>query len=157
MNYLFDKCVLDLQRRELRRDRRVVPIEPQIFDLLQYLLRNRDRVVSRDELIAGVWKGRIVSESTLSSRISTVRIATTASSSDWSRRSLAEAFASWQMCTRFEMETLDGPRQSSSSQISLRLGSFRSQASVETGPLPVSRMGSQNISSRTFPEALTFL
>ena len=36
MNYLFDKCVLDSQRRELRRDRRVVPIEPQIFDLLHY-------------------------------------------------------------------------------------------------------------------------
>ena len=68
MNYLFDKCLLDLQRRELRRDRRVVPIEPQIFDLLQYLLRHRDRVVSRDELIAEVWKGRIVSESTLSSK-----------------------------------------------------------------------------------------
>ncbi len=75
MNYLFDKCLLDLQRRELRRDRRVMPIEPQIFDLLQYLLRHRDRVVSRDELIAEVWKGRIVSESTLSSRISTVRLA----------------------------------------------------------------------------------
>jgi TolB-like protein len=75
MNYLFDKCVLDSQRRELRRDRRVVPIEPQIFDLLHYLLRHRDRVVSRDELIAEVWKGRIVSESTLSSRISTVRLA----------------------------------------------------------------------------------
>ena len=67
--------MLDLQRRELRRDRRIVPIEPQIFDLLQFLLCNRDRVVSRDELIAEVWKGRIVSESILSSRISTVRIA----------------------------------------------------------------------------------
>jgi len=51
MNYLFDNCVMDSQRRELRRCGRVVPIEPQIFDLLQYLLCNRDRVVSRDELI----------------------------------------------------------------------------------------------------------
>lgn len=75
MNYLFDNCLLDSQRRELHRCGRVVPIEPQIFDLLQYLLCNRDRVVSRDELIAELWKGRIVSESTLSSRISTVRTA----------------------------------------------------------------------------------
>jgi TolB-like protein/Tfp pilus assembly protein PilF len=75
MNYLFDNCVMDSQRRELRRCGRVVPIEPQIFDLLQYLLCNRDRVVSRDELITGVWKGRIVSESTLTSRISTLRTA----------------------------------------------------------------------------------
>ena len=75
MDYAFEKCVLDEQRRELRRDGFVVPIEPQIFDLLHYLLRNRHRVVSRDELIAAVWKGRIVSDSTLSSRISTVRAA----------------------------------------------------------------------------------
>ena len=75
MDYLFDNCALVTQRRELRRCGRVVPIEPQIFDLLHYLVRNRDRVVSRDELIAMVWKGRIVSDSTLSSRISTVRAA----------------------------------------------------------------------------------
>ena len=41
MDYLFDNCVLDTQRRELRRCRGVVPIEPQIFDLLHYLVRNR--------------------------------------------------------------------------------------------------------------------
>jgi adenylate cyclase len=75
MDYLFDNCVLDTQRRELRRYGDVVPIEPQIFDLLHHLVRNRERVVSRDELIAAVWKGRIVSDSTLSSRISTVRAA----------------------------------------------------------------------------------
>src|SRR6476661_1114266 len=75
MDYLFDNCALVTQRRELRRCGRVVPIEPQIFDLLHYLVRNRERVVSRDELIAAVWKGRIVSDSTLSSRISTVRAA----------------------------------------------------------------------------------
>jgi TolB-like protein len=75
VTYAFGTCVLDAQRRELRRNGAVLPVEPQIFDLLHYLLRNRDRVVSRDELIAEVWKGRIVSDTTLSSRISTVRTA----------------------------------------------------------------------------------
>lgn len=75
MDYTFENCVLDSQRRELRRDGIVLPVEPQIFDLLHYLLRNRDRVVSRDELIAAIWDGRIVSDSTLSSRISSVRAA----------------------------------------------------------------------------------
>ena len=48
-------------------------VEPQVFDLLHHLLRHRERVVSRDDLIAGVWQGRIVSESTLTSRITAVR------------------------------------------------------------------------------------
>jgi adenylate cyclase len=75
VNYTFETCVLDPQRRELRRDGVVVPIEPQTFEFLHYLIRNRERVVSRDDLIAVVWKGRIVSESTLSSRINAVRSA----------------------------------------------------------------------------------
>ena len=75
MDHAFENCVLDEQRRELRRDGLVVPIEPQVFDLLEYLIRNRERVVSRDDLIAGVWKGRIVSDTTLSSRINAVRSA----------------------------------------------------------------------------------
>jgi len=48
-------------------------MEPQVFDLLVYLLKNRDRVVSKDDLIDGVWDGRIVSESTLTSRITAAR------------------------------------------------------------------------------------
>jgi adenylate cyclase len=75
VDHAFENCVLDEQRRELRRDGLVVPIEPQVFDLLEYLIRNRERVVSRDDLIAGVWKGRIVSETTLSSKINAVRSA----------------------------------------------------------------------------------
>ena len=50
-----------------------IHVEPQTFDVLQYLLANRERVVSKDDLIAAVWKGRIVSESTLSSSIATAR------------------------------------------------------------------------------------
>src|SRR5215467_15157453 len=69
----FENYVLDAERRELRRDGLVVPIEPQVFDVLEYLVRNRERVVSKDDLIAGVWDGRIVSEVTLDTRVNAVR------------------------------------------------------------------------------------
>jgi TolB-like protein/tetratricopeptide (TPR) repeat protein len=71
--YRFAAYDLDDHRCELRRAGEVVAIEPQVFSILLYLLRNRDRIVSRDDLIAGVWDGRIVSESTLSSRLTAVR------------------------------------------------------------------------------------
>ena len=73
MLFFFDDYVLDPDRRELRRKGTLVPAEPQVFDLLVFLIRNRDRVVSKDDLIAGVWDGRIVSESTLASRINAAR------------------------------------------------------------------------------------
>jgi tetratricopeptide (TPR) repeat protein len=63
----FGDCEIDLERRELWRAKRAVHVEPQMFDLLVYLLQNRHRVVSKDDLIASVWRGRIVSESTLTS------------------------------------------------------------------------------------------
>jgi TolB-like protein len=64
---------IDVERRELRRAKAPVHVEPQVFDLLVYLVNNRDRVVSKDDLIASVWGGRIVSDSTLTSRINAVR------------------------------------------------------------------------------------
>jgi len=73
MVYAFEGHVLDVERRELRRSDRIVPVEPQVFDLLRYLITNRTRVVSKDELLAEVWGRRIVSESTLSSRIASLR------------------------------------------------------------------------------------
>jgi DNA-binding winged helix-turn-helix (wHTH) protein len=73
--YLFDDYVLDLNRRELRRGPASIAIEPQVFDLLEYLIRHRERVVSRDELIGSIWGGRIVSESALNTRISAARSA----------------------------------------------------------------------------------
>jgi pimeloyl-ACP methyl ester carboxylesterase/DNA-binding winged helix-turn-helix (wHTH) protein len=73
MQFLFDDQVLDVERRELRRGTKQIETEPQVFDLLAYLLQNRDRVVSKDDLIAAVWNGRIVSESTLTSRINAAR------------------------------------------------------------------------------------
>lgn len=73
MRWLFGDFALDTDCRELRRGTALVPIEPQVFDLLVYLIENRDRVVSKDDLIASVWGGRIVSESTLTSRINAAR------------------------------------------------------------------------------------
>ena len=69
----FDDCEIDVERREIRRAKTLVHVEPQVFDLLVYLVENRDRVVSKDDLIASVWGGRIVSDSTLTSRINAAR------------------------------------------------------------------------------------
>jgi DNA-binding winged helix-turn-helix (wHTH) protein len=73
MIYRFEDYCLDPGRRELRRGTELVSVEPQVFDLLLFLLQERDRVVSKDDLIASIWNGRIVSESTLSSRINAAR------------------------------------------------------------------------------------
>src|SRR5882724_6532278 len=73
MTLSFGDCEINLERRELWRAKRAVHVEPQVFDLLVYLVQNRDRVVSKDDLIASVWGGRIVSDSTLSSRINAAR------------------------------------------------------------------------------------
>src|SRR5687767_2343406 len=67
--------MLDTDRRELRRGATLIPVEPQVFDLILYLLRNRDRVVSKDDLIDAIWGGRIVSESALTTRINAARTA----------------------------------------------------------------------------------
>jgi len=71
--YAFEDYSLDPNRRELRRGAELIAVEPLVFDLLQHLIRNRDRVVSKDDLIAAVWNGRIVSESTLTSRMNAAR------------------------------------------------------------------------------------
>ena len=73
MQFYFENHILDLNRRELRRGSNLIDLEPQVFDLLTYLMQNRDRVVSKDDLIASVWGGRIVSDSTLSTRINAAR------------------------------------------------------------------------------------
>ena len=73
MRFDFSGYSLDIGRRELRRGPNLIEIEPQVFDLLVFLIENRDHVVTKDDLIASVWGGRIVSESTLSSRITAAR------------------------------------------------------------------------------------
>jgi adenylate cyclase len=71
--FWFEDYLLDTERRELRRGSALLPVEPQVFDLLVFLVSNRDRVVSKDDLLASVWGRRIVSESTLASRINAAR------------------------------------------------------------------------------------
>lgn len=75
MRFKFEDFSLDTERRELRRGARTVPLEPQAFDLLAYLIAHRARVVSKDELNAAVWGGRFVSDSSLSTRVNTIRSA----------------------------------------------------------------------------------
>ena len=62
MTFAFGDHVLHVERRDLRRGDAPIALEPQVFDLLVYLIRNRARVVSKDDLIANIWGGRIVSE-----------------------------------------------------------------------------------------------
>src|ERR1700733_13503411 len=73
VEFLFSDHTRDIDRRELRRGPEAVAVEPQVFDLFVHLIENRDRVVSKDDLIAAVWGGRIVSDSTLTSRINATR------------------------------------------------------------------------------------
>jgi adenylate cyclase len=75
LRYHFNDFTLDTRRRELRHGTELVAVEPQVFDLLEFLIASRERVVSRDDLLAAVWRGRIVSEATLSSRVNSARMA----------------------------------------------------------------------------------
>jgi len=56
--YSFEDFSLDTARRELRRDGALIALQPQVFDLLEYSIRNRERVVSKDDLLAAVWDDR---------------------------------------------------------------------------------------------------
>ena len=71
--YSFDEFTLDTLRRELRGPKGLVPVEPQVFDLLSFLVRNRDHVVSKDEVISAIWQDRIISPSALTTRINAAR------------------------------------------------------------------------------------
>jgi len=73
MLYRFEQYELDIDRNEFRANGDLCGLEPQVFDLLRHLIENRDRVVSRDELIKVIWHGRIVSESTIDTRLHAVR------------------------------------------------------------------------------------
>ena len=73
LRYFFEDCVLDIDRRELRHGAEAVAVAPQVFDLIEYLIRNRDRVLSKDDLIAAIWEGRIVSDAALTTRLNVAR------------------------------------------------------------------------------------
>jgi pimeloyl-ACP methyl ester carboxylesterase len=73
MIYAFGDCALDLRRYELRRDGVTRKVEPQVFDVLALLVRERDRVVPKEEILDSIWGDRFVSESALTSRIKALR------------------------------------------------------------------------------------
>lgn len=73
MIYRFGAFELDLSRCELRADGAVRPLEPQVFALLVLLVENRERLVTRDEIVEKVWDGRVVSDSAVASRIKSAR------------------------------------------------------------------------------------
>ncbi|MBR0715493.1 winged helix-turn-helix domain-containing protein [Bradyrhizobium liaoningense] len=73
MRYFFEDYSFDTDQRELRRGPELIPTAPQVFDLLDYLIRNRDRVVSKDNLVESVWNGRIVSDAAVTTRLNAAR------------------------------------------------------------------------------------
>jgi DNA-binding winged helix-turn-helix (wHTH) protein len=73
LRYLFEEYAFDTDRRELHRGANVVSFAPQVFDLLDYLIRNRERVVSKDDLINSIWNGRSVSDAALTTRLNVAR------------------------------------------------------------------------------------
>ena len=75
MRYRFEEYAFDTDLRELHRGADAVSVAPQVFDLLDYLIRNRDRVVSKDDLINTVWNGRVVSDAALTTRLNVARSA----------------------------------------------------------------------------------
>ena len=75
LRYLFEEYAFDTDRRELHRGADVVSVAPQVFDLLDYLIRNRERVVSKDDLINAIWDGRVVTEAALTTRLNVARSA----------------------------------------------------------------------------------
>jgi TolB-like protein len=75
LRYLFEDYAFDTNLRELHRGADVVSVAPQVFDLLEYLIRNRERVVSKDDLINAIWNGRIVSDAALTTRLNAARSA----------------------------------------------------------------------------------
>src|SRR3954447_8804014 len=73
LRYLFEEYAFDTDLRELYRGAHVVTVAPQVFDLLDYLIRNRERVVSKDDLINAIWNGRVVTEAALTTRLNVAR------------------------------------------------------------------------------------
>jgi DNA-binding winged helix-turn-helix (wHTH) protein len=73
MLYSFESISLDTNTRELRRAGKLLSVEPKVFDLLAHLIANRERVISKDALIAALWDGRIVSDSALTTCINAAR------------------------------------------------------------------------------------
>jgi pimeloyl-ACP methyl ester carboxylesterase/DNA-binding winged helix-turn-helix (wHTH) protein len=130
MRYLFGDHALDADRRELWCGGELVPVEPQVFDLLLHLIRNRDHVVSKDDLLAAVWNGRIVSESTLSNRINAARRAIGDSGE---QQKFIRTVA--RRGIRFVGEVRDGPSDAGRPETAVA-SSFTSATRIAPAPVP---------------------
>ncbi len=75
MIYRFDDIEVDTDRFELRRDGAAQKVEPQVFALIEFLVSNHGRMVSKDELNLHIWGGRVVSDAVVNSRIRSARLA----------------------------------------------------------------------------------
>src|SRR5882757_10636524 len=75
LRYLFEEYAFDTARRQLCRGPDVIAVTPQVFDLLAYLIRHRERVVTKDDLVGAIWNGRIVSDAALTTRLNAARCA----------------------------------------------------------------------------------
>jgi len=73
LRYVFEDYSFDTDRRELHRGAEIITVAPQVFDLLEYLIRHRERVVSKGDLIDAVWDGRVVSDAALTTRLNVAR------------------------------------------------------------------------------------
>ena len=73
MIYVFGEWELDTDPFELRRGESPVRVEPQVYDLLRFLLLNKERVVGRDELVEEIWDGRFVTDATISTCVKSAR------------------------------------------------------------------------------------
>jgi TolB-like protein len=111
---------LDIERRELRRGSELVAIEPKVFDLLAFLVQQRHRVVSKDDLLRAVWGGRIVSESALTTRINAARRAV---SDDGSAQRLIRTFT--RKGVRFVGEVVEVPTPAVANKPSLAVLPFQ--------------------------------
>jgi hypothetical protein len=118
--FRFADFEIDIARHELRQSGTVVHIEPQVFDLIVHLIRNRDRIVGKDELFDVIWEGRIVSEATLSSASARrdARSATAATTKVSFARCSSAGFDSSGMLTKKALRLL--PRSSESLRNRLR-------------------------------------
>lgn len=75
MIFRFGTHELDVNRFELRKNGHAIAVEPQVFSIIQLLIENRDRMVTKSELVDAIWNGRVVSESAISSRVRSARLA----------------------------------------------------------------------------------
>ncbi|HEY6878613.1 MAG TPA: winged helix-turn-helix domain-containing protein, partial [Polyangiales bacterium] len=71
--YAFGEFVLDLQLYQLRQAEQPVPLEPKVFDVLRYLIEHRDRVATKQELLAALWPNEVVTEAVLPTNINALR------------------------------------------------------------------------------------